>query len=182
MLLRVTWTVADDEALASVAPALRANRRVALGALALAVAIPVVGIGLLLTGITAPRLTVSGSGGEWSSTTHRGQFTAQVTNDGRTSVTVTDVAMFEADGNPLRGVSDVVVTPIAIPAGATVDVAYTYLVDCSAFRNAPQDGISYGPLPYYEITVTDTWPWRTTRTSGLGIDAGTLAMYCTTPS
>jgi hypothetical protein len=184
MLLCVTWTVSDDEALASVAPALEANRRVALGSLALAVAIPVVAIGLLYAGVTAPRLTVSGSGGEWSTTTHRGEFTGQVTNDGRRPVTVTGVAMFEGDGTPLRGLSELVVTPTAIPAGETVDVRYTFLVDCSAFPAAPQDGVAFtsGPIPYSEITVTGTWPWRTTQTNLAGLGVYSLSTYCTPPS
>ena len=174
----MTWTVADEEALASVAPALHANRRVALGSLVLAITIPVVAIVLLYAGFTAPRLTVSGSGGEWSMTTHRGTFTAQVTNDGRGPVTVTDVAMLEADGTPLRALSDLVVTPTVIPAGETVDVPYTFLVDCTAVPPG-QYGITYSaPVPYSQITVTGTWPWRTTRTWGgdLGVD---LSTYCT---
>jgi hypothetical protein len=182
MLLGVTWTVADDEALASVAPALGANRRVALGSLALAFAIPVLGIGLLYAGITAPRLTVSASSGEWSTTTHRGEFTARATNDGRRPVTVTGIAMFEGGGTPLRGLSELVVTPTVIPAGETVDVRYTFLVDCSAFP-APQDGVAFtsGPIAYSEITAAGTWPWRTTQTSSSGLGVDSLSTYCAPP-
>ena len=184
MLVRVTWTVADDEALASVAPALHANRRVALGSLALAVAIPVVGIGLLFAGVTAPRLAVSGSGGSWSTSTHRGDNTVEITNEGRTAVRLTSIAMLAGDGTPMHGVSDVVVTPAVIPAGATADVRYTFLVDCAAFPAAPQDGFTYtsGPLPYSEITVTGTWPWRTIRTSSAGLGDDSFSTYCTTPA
>ena len=179
---RVTWTVADDEALASVAPALRANRRVALGSLALAIAIPVVAIVLLFAGVTAPRLTVSGSGGEWSTTTHRGEFTAQVSNDGRRTVTVTDVEMLNADGTPLSAISELVVTPTVIPAGGTADVPYTFLVDCTAVPPA-QYGIMYSaPVPYSQITVTGTWPWRTTKTWGADLGVDSLSTYCTPPS
>jgi hypothetical protein len=179
MLCSVTWTVADDEALDSVAPALRANRRVAIGSLAVAVAIPVVAIGLLYAGVTAPRLTVSGSGGEWSTTTHRGEFTAQVTNDGRLPVTATDVAMLDADGTPSRALSELVVTPTMIPAGETVDVRYTFLVDCTAVP-APQYDITHSvPIPYSQITVTGTWPWRTMTTWGAPLGVDSLSTFCT---
>jgi hypothetical protein len=179
----VTWTLADEAALATAAPALRANRRVALGSLGVAILIPVVGVALLVTGVSAPRLSSSGGGGEWSSITHRGAWFVTLTNGGRTTVTVTGIATFDGDGTPTRGVSDVVMTPADVAPGATVDVHYTFLVDCSAYPDAPQNGLTYrsGSMPYTEITVTGTWPWHTARTLDAGPDADTLASYCTSP-
>lgn len=179
----MTWTLSDETALATAASALRANRRVALGSLALAVAIPVVCVALLLFGVTAPRLRVSGGVGSWSSVSHRGEYSVELTNDGRTPVTVTGIAMFDGDGTPVRGVSEVVVAPTVVPAGATVDVRYTFLVDCSVYPDPPQSGLTYtsGSMPYAEVTVTGTWPWHTARTLGAGLDADSLATYCTSP-
>ncbi len=171
---------ADEDVLREAVTSRRQGRGVLLGALAIAVVIPVVAVALLVAGVTAPRLTIAGSGGEYDTRTTRVSWFFQVTNDGLRPVTVTSFRVVNPDGSEFTAIRDLVTTSTMVPARTTASVPLSFAIDCLQVPPASTTVgfTSTASLPHTEITTTGAWPWHTVSTVPNLLATDELGLYC----